>query len=59
MYLISRFFFITAQTKEFPTILVMMSMNVTAVMATLADSGMAEDEKKCRYIDDITRRRGD
>ena len=34
-------------------------MNVTAVMATLADSGMAEGEKKYRYIDDITRRRGD
>jgi len=49
MYLISRFFFITAQTKEFPTMLVIMSMTVTVVMATSADSGMAEDEKMYIY----------
>jgi len=45
MYLISRVFFFTAQTNEFPTMLVMMSMNATVVMATSADSGIAEDEK--------------
>ena len=42
---LSRFFFITAPTKEFPAMLVMMSMNVTVVIATSADSGVAEDEK--------------
>lgn len=32
----------TAQTREFPTILVMMSMEVTAVMPTSADSDISE-----------------
>ena len=36
----SRFFLITAQTKEFPAILVMISTNVTTVTAISADSHM-------------------
>ena len=34
----SRFFLITAQTREFPTILVMISTDVTTVTAISADS---------------------
>lgn len=37
-YLISRFFKITAQTKEFPTALVMTNVNITVVTATPAES---------------------
>ena len=40
VYLISRFLFITAQTKEFPTILVIMKIDVTVVTATSVDLGM-------------------
>ena len=40
MYLMSRFFLITAQTREFPTILVMISTDVTTVPAISADSDM-------------------
>ena len=36
----SRFFLITAQTREFPTILVMISTDVTTVKAISADSDM-------------------
>ena len=36
----SRFFLITAQTREFPTILVMISTDVTTVPAISADSDM-------------------
>ena len=36
----SRFFLITAQTREFPTILVMISTDVTTVTAISADSDM-------------------
>ena len=43
MYLISRFLIMTTQTKEFPTILVTISIQVTVVMATSADSDMIED----------------
>ena len=38
LYLMSRFFLITAQTREFPTILVMISTDVTTVTAISADS---------------------
>ena len=38
MYLISLFLLITAQTKEFPTVLITKSMNITVDMATSADS---------------------
>ena len=41
MYLISRFLVMTKQTIEFPRMLVMMSIDVTVVMATSAD--MTED----------------
>ena len=40
LYLMSRFFLITAQTREFPTILVMISTDVTTVTAISADSDM-------------------
>ena len=40
VYLIFRFLFITAQTREFPKILVMMSIDVTVVMTRSADSDM-------------------
>ena len=36
----SRFFLITAQTREFPTILVMIRTDVTTVTAISADSDM-------------------
>ena len=36
----SRFFLITAQTKEFPAMLVMISTNVTTVTAISVDSHM-------------------
>ena len=36
----SRFFLITAQTKEFPAMLVMISINVTTVTAVSVDSHM-------------------
>ena len=39
-YLMSRFFLITTQTKEFPMILVMISTAVTIVTAISADSDM-------------------
>ena len=38
VYLISRFFKITAQTTEFPTTLVMTNENITVVTAKPADS---------------------
>ena len=38
MYLISLFLLITAQTREFPTVLITKSMNVTVDMVTSADS---------------------
>ena len=42
MYLISRFLLMMAQTREFPTMHVMMSMDVSVVMATSADWDMIE-----------------
>ena len=50
LYLISRFFFTTAQTREFPMILAIAKMDVTVVMATLADSNMTE-EGQCHSRD--------
>ena len=47
MYLMSRFFLITAQTREFPTILVMISTDVTAVPAIAADSDMTDERCQC------------
>ena len=49
MYLMSRFFLITAQTREFPTILVMISTDVIAVPATSADSDMTERCQCCSH----------
>ena len=49
MYLMSRFFLITAQTREFPTILVMISTDVTAVQAISADSDMTETFQCCKH----------
>ena len=40
IYLMSRFFLITAQTKEFPAMLVMISINVTTFTAVSVDSHM-------------------
>ena len=45
MYLMSRFRITTAQTRQFPTMLVMMSMDVTVVMAMSADADMSEGRK--------------
>ena len=41
-YLMSWFFFMIAQTIEFPTMSTMMSMEYIAIMATRADSDMSE-----------------
>ena len=49
MYLMSRLFLITAQTREFPTILVMISTDVTAVPAISADSDMTERCQCCKH----------
>ena len=49
MYLMSRFFLITAQTREFPTILVMISTDVTTVLAISADSDMTERCQCCSH----------
>ena len=42
MYLISRFPIMIAQTIEFPTILVMTSMDVNVVITTSANSDITE-----------------
>ena len=42
MHLTSRFLIMTAQTREFPTMPVITSMDVTVVMATSAGSDMTE-----------------
>ena len=49
MYLMSRFFLITAQTREFPTILVMISTDVTTVPAISADSDMTKRCQCCKH----------
>ena len=49
MYLMSQFFSITAQTREFPTILVMISTDVTTVPAISADCDMTERCQCCSH----------
>ena len=44
MYLISRFLITTAQTKQFPTMHVVMRMEFTVVMAISADRNIAEGD---------------
>ena len=51
-YLISRFFKITAQTKEFPTALVMTNVNITVVTATPAGSDITARSIQC-YLGDL------
>ena len=46
-YLISLFLITTAQTREFPMILVVMSEDVIVVMATSADSDMIGGCQRC------------
>ena len=41
MYLISLFLLITAQTREFPTVLITTRTNITVVMAAPADSDIS------------------
>ena len=49
-YLISRFLFMIAQTRVFPTISTMTSMERTEVMAIVAGSNMI-DERQCYFRD--------
>ena len=42
IYLMSRFLIMTAHTREFPIVLVIMIMDFTAVKATSADSDITE-----------------
>ena len=49
MYFMSRFFLITAQTREFPAILVMISTDVTTVTAISADSDITKRCQCCSH----------